>query len=208
MNTFERAWERVRRDLRAGVSPRVMLFRGARWAAGLVTARVALRGVDEVGHGVRCRGRPRIENLGFMSIGDHVELISLNIVPVELGTWPGATLRIGKDTKFNYGASVGCAGSISIGERCLIGPYSMIIDSEFHELHDRSKHPPARPVVLEDDVWIGAKAIIMPGVRIGRAAVVGAASVVTHDVPPFTVVAGMPAKVVKTLDPAKFVPAV
>jgi acetyltransferase-like isoleucine patch superfamily enzyme len=60
-------------------------------------------------------------------------------------------------------------------------------------------------VVIEDDVWIGAKASILPGVRIGRGAIVGTGAVVNKDVPPFTVVAGVPAKIVKELDPAKFV---
>jgi acetyltransferase-like isoleucine patch superfamily enzyme len=81
----------------------------------------------------------------------------------------------------------------------------MIVDSAFHELLDRSKRPASQPVVIEDDVWIGAKASIMPGVTIGRGSVVGTAAVVTKDVPPFSVVAGVPARIVKTLDPAKFV---
>ncbi|MFZ5446240.1 MAG: acyltransferase [Myxococcota bacterium] len=207
MSAFERAWNRLRRDLREGVSPSMLAFKGARWAAGLVTAKLALREVDEVGEGVRCRGWPRIENHGHISIGDNVELISLNMVPVELATSPGGRLRLGNGTLLNYGVSIGCSGSVTVGERGLIGPYAMIIDSDFHDLHDRMKRPPPRPVVLEDDVWIGAKAVVMPGVTIGRASVVGAGSVVTHDVPPFTVVAGVPAKVVKKIDPEKFVPA-
>jgi maltose O-acetyltransferase len=54
-------------------------------------------------------------------------------------------------------------------------------------------------VVIGDNVWIGNRAIILPGVTIGAGAVVGAGSVVTRDVPPFTVVAGNPAKVLKAL---------
>ncbi len=55
-----------------------------------------------------------------------------------------------------------------------------------------------KPVVIEDDVWIGSRVTILPGVTIGRGSVVGAAAVVTKDVPPYSVVAGNPAKVVKT----------
>ncbi|MEV7663036.1 DapH/DapD/GlmU-related protein [Paenarthrobacter sp. NPDC089316] len=55
-----------------------------------------------------------------------------------------------------------------------------------------------REVVIEDDVWIGARAIILPGVRVGRGSVVAAAAVVTKSVPPFSVVAGNPARVVKS----------
>lgn len=56
-----------------------------------------------------------------------------------------------------------------------------------------------RPVVLEDRVWVGINATILPGVRIGYGAIVGANSVVTKDVPPMTVVAGNPARIIKEL---------
>ncbi len=63
---------------------------------------------------------------------------------------------------------------------------------------DRSLTPPSRPVILEDNVWLGNCAIVRPRVTIGRDAVVGAGAVVTKDVPPRTVVAGNPARVIKT----------
>ncbi|MBR4243334.1 MAG: hypothetical protein IKR98_05525 [Bacteroidaceae bacterium] len=56
------------------------------------------------------------------------------------------------------------------------------------------------PVVIEDNVWIGEMACIMPGVTIGRGAIVGANAVVTHDVPPYTLVAGNPARIIKQID--------
>jgi acetyltransferase-like isoleucine patch superfamily enzyme len=56
-----------------------------------------------------------------------------------------------------------------------------------------------KPVVISDDVWIGANATITPGVTIGRHSVVAAGSVVTHDVPPYTIVAGVPARIIKTI---------
>jgi len=58
-----------------------------------------------------------------------------------------------------------------------------------------------RPVVIEDHVWIGMRAIILPGVRIGRGAVVAVGAVVTRDVEPLTVVAGVPARVIGSRDP-------
>ena len=170
-----------------------------------VTAtRYYLRDVDAVGSGVRAIGEPRIENLGFMSIGAHSLVRSVN-VPVELATEVGARLEIGWSCMLNYGVSIGCTRSISIGHRCRLGPYVMVVDSAFHELYDRDKRPESQPVVLENDVWIGAKASVLPGVRIGRASVVGAGSVVTKDVPPYTVVAGVPAVPIKKLDPERFV---
>lgn len=198
------AWKKVQRDLGAGRSVSQVVSKSARYAKELATAKLYLASVNQVGAGVRTLEQPRIENLGFMSIGAHVLLRSVN-VPVELATAPGARLEIGDDCSINYGVSIGCTQSVRIGARCRLGPYVMIVDSAFHELLDRSKRPPSEPIVIEDDVWIGAKASIMPGVHIGRGSVVGTAAVVTKDIPPFSVVAGVPAKVVKTLDAEKFV---
>ena len=84
-----------------------------------------------------------------------------------------------------------------------VGPYVMIIDTEFHDHYDRNRMPDPRPVVIEEDVWIGAKASILPGVTIGRGAIVGVAAVVTKSVPAYTVVGGVPARELKKLDPER-----
>ena len=74
-----------------------------------------------------------------------------------------------------------------------------------HELHNRNVRPEPRPVVIGSDVWIGAKASVMPGITIGDGSVIGTASVVTKDVPPFTIVGGVPAKVLGEVDRERFV---
>lgn len=201
---LETAWLKFRRDHAAGTGRRILFRRAARYAQELASARFHLADVNEVGDGVRTLDRPRIENHGFISIGEHSVLRSIN-VPIELATERGARLLIGPDCFLNYGISIGCTHSIRIGARCRLGPYVMLIDSEFHDLLDRAKRPQAAPVEIGDDVWIGAKASVLPGVTIGRGAVVGTSAVVTKNVAPFTVVAGVPAKVVKHLDPAKFI---
>lgn len=92
--------------------------------------------------------------------------------------------------------------NVIIGDRVSMGPRVTLVTSS----HPNASRigpvaPVARgPVVIEDDAWIGANAIILPGVRIGRGAVVGAASVVSRDVAPLTVVAGQPARPLRTLD--------
>lgn len=199
-----RTFTKLRRDLEAGSSVSRLARKSAIYALGLAATKLYLRAVDEVGDGVRAVGEPRIINDGFMRIGAHSLLRSVN-VPVELATDPGARLEIGASCMINYGVSLGCTKAITIGDRCRLGPYVMVVDSAFHELYDRDVRPASQPVVLEDDVWLGAKVSVMPGVRIGRASVVGAGSVVTKDVPPFTVVAGVPAVPIKKLDPEKFV---
>lgn len=115
---------------------------------------------------------------------------------------PGARIHIGEETRI-HGSCIHAYRSITIGRRCLIAANCQIIDCNGHELCfddvDRRIHTTSegRPVVIEDAVWIGANAIVLPGVRIGRGSVVAAGSVVARDVPPMTVVAGNPAQVVK-----------
>ena len=204
MNTITTAWKKVTRDFKAGRSVPQLLSKSARYAMELALAKVYLASVDELGAGVRTLEQPRIENQGFISIGAHTLLRSVN-VPVELVTAPGAQLIIGPECSINYGVSIGCTQLIVLGARCRVGPYVMIVDSAFHELLDRSKRPPSQPVTIGDDVWLGAKCSVLPGVSIGRGAVVGTGAVVTGDVPAFAVVAGVPARIIKQLDPAQFV---
>ena len=77
----------------------------------------------------------------------------------------------------------------------------MILDSDLHRLEPSRRHerPTPRPVQIEDDVWIGAQAIVLRGVRIGYGSVVAAGSVVTRSVPAMSVVAGNPARVVRRI---------
>lgn len=193
---------KVRRDRRLGW--RALLGRALRYAGELATARLRLRRVDQVGPHARTLGRPRIQNLGRMTIGGHVLVRSVN-VPVELCTGPEGELRIGDGVRLNYGTSIAAERSVIIGDRARIGPYVMIVDTDFHDPYHRSVRPMPVPVVIEDDVWIGAKASVLKGVRIGRGAIVGVGAVVTRDVEPFAIVAGVPARPVGALDPSRFV---
>jgi maltose O-acetyltransferase len=93
-------------------------------------------------------------------------------------------------------------GAVKIGKDVIMGPEVMII-SVNHMYSDLTMpmrlqgDTPSNPVIIEDDVWIGARAIILPGRRIGKGAIVGAGSVITKDVPPYAIVGGNPAKVLK-----------
>ena len=180
--------------------------KGLRYAQETLTAPLYLAQVNVVGKGVRTLGRPHIENGGRITVGSFTLLRSVN-VPVELVVGKGGLLEIGEEVRLNYGVSINCSGSVRIGHRVRIGPYATLIDTEPNEPFDPQKGPPARPIVIEDDVWIGAKASILPGVTIGRASIVGTASVVTVDVPPYSMVLGVPARLVRKLDPSRFVSA-
>jgi acetyltransferase-like isoleucine patch superfamily enzyme len=95
-------------------------------------------------------------------------------------------------------------GNVSIGNRVSIAPRVTLVTSS-HPNHSRIRGfaPIAQgSIVIEDDAWLGAGCIILPGVRVGRGAVVGASSVVNQDVPPLHVVAGQPARTIRQLTPA------
>lgn len=90
---------------------------------------------------------------------------------------------------------------VTIGERCLIGPHCMIMDTPFHNVEpDRRLSSVApTPITIGDNVWLGARVIVLPGVTIGDDAVVGIGSVVTSDVPARSVAVGVPARVVREI---------
>ncbi|WP_455281684.1 DapH/DapD/GlmU-related protein [Cupriavidus necator] len=104
------------------------------------------------------------------------------------------------------GVTVCAVGSVSIGENCLIGANVIIFDTDFHPvepLERRSKPIESarnKPVVIENNVFIGANSIVGKGVSIGDNSVVGAGSVVMTSVPANCVVAGNPAKIVRYLE--------
>jgi acetyltransferase-like isoleucine patch superfamily enzyme len=111
-------------------------------------------------------------------------------------------LIIGDYTRVGIGNTI--IGPVTIGNHVNLAQ-QVTVTALNHNYEDASKLMDeqgitTRPVVIEDDVWIGAGSIILPGVTIGRHAIVGAGSVVTHDVPPFTVSVGSPARVVKRYD--------
>lgn len=118
-------------------------------------------------------------------------------------------IAIGDRVSINYDCHIGCVNEITIGNDVLLASRVYISDHSHGapDYHDIDVPPSARkvfskgPVVIEDGVWIGEGACVLPGVRIGRHAIVGANAVVTRDVPPYAIVGGVPARVLKTLSP-------
>lgn len=105
----------------------------------------------------------------------------------------GAKLVLG-NSFINSDAKIRCHKEIKIGDNCAISHDFTIMDSNAHSLNgDRG----TKPIIIEDNVWIGTRVTVVSGVTIGTGAVIAAGSVVTRDVPPHCLVAGVPAKVVK-----------
>lgn len=91
-------------------------------------------------------------------------------------------------------------GGITIGNGVFIGPKCNLITINHDVDPDNRSATYGRPIVIEDKVWIGINSTVLPGVKIGYGSIVGAQSVVTRDVPPMTIVAGNPARIIKKIE--------
>jgi acetyltransferase-like isoleucine patch superfamily enzyme len=118
---------------------------------------------------------------------------------VRIECLPNAVLEIGHKTYINHDSEIRCREHITIGNNVNIAYGVLIQDSDFHTMYDENgkTKPHTLPIKIEDDVWIGANAIILKGVTLGRGCVVAAGSVVTKSVPAHCLVGGNPARVIK-----------
>lgn len=135
----------------------------------------------------------RVTAKGFMvSVGDNVN--------IEKGAMVTSKCSIGDNSGVGINASL--HGTVRIGNNVMMGP-DCIIYTKNHAFSsvgipmNRQGFQEERPVEIGDDVWIGGRVIILPGVKIGTGCIIGAGAVVTKDVPNFAVVGGNPAKILK-----------
>lgn len=144
-------------------------------------------------HAVRLAGARLGEGLRF---DGHLQLINLHTRDLR-------HLEAGDGCFFGHDVLLDLATEIRLGRHVALAPRASVFThaspAEYSLLRHCPYPPTVAPVVIEDDAWIGAGAVLLPGVRIGRAAMVAAGSVVTQDVPPHTLVAGTPARPVKRL---------
>lgn len=115
----------------------------------------------------------------------------------------GGFITVGNWTAFNRGAHINasCGGKIVIGDHCPIGPGVVMRTSNHRftnkEVFIQDQGHQSADIVIEDDCWIGANAVILGGVHIGKGAIIGAGAVVTKDIPSMAIAVGVPAKVLK-----------
>lgn len=160
-----------------------------------------------VKYGNRIKGnRVIIKNIGQIMIGNNVSLKSFpDGEPYRTGLQThckDAMIRIGDNCNLN-GTMIHCRVGVTIGCFCMFGPGTKIVDNDSHRISidivERRKSPNSAPITIGDNVWVGMNALILKGVEIGENAIVAAYSVVTKNVPENTLVAGNPAKTLKTL---------
>ncbi len=176
-----------------------MLGRGLELAIAWLQARWSMRHAKALGRRVFAYGRPviRLERLAELRLGEDVRLES-GVHQTRLSVRHKARLIIGNDVRLN-GCIISANSEVIIKDRARIGPWAHVMDGDFHSVEDRAAAGSLRPVIIEEGAWLTTRCMVLKGVTIGRGAVVAAGSVVTKDVEPFTVVAGVPAVVVKRL---------
>lgn len=146
---------------------------------------------------------PFIMGNGNIFIGDNVEFHSKVTLFTGGSVFEEPELHIGDNTSIGYGVMIRVAQKVAIGANCLIASGVIIGDNDGHPLAAERRSQAlkigpkdVKPVVIEDDVWIGEGATVLKGVTIGRGSIVSAGSVVTKSVPPMKIVMGQPARVV------------
>jgi len=150
----------------------------------------------KVGRGVRIGRSPIVHRPACLKLGDRVQFEHQVFVK---SVSDHARIRLGERTFVGCNSEFDISEQLTIGKDVLIAPGCFITDHQHgHDAQDRiaSQGTRSKPVTIEDDVWLGAKVVILPGVTIGRGAVVAAGAVVTKDVPPLEIVAGVPARAI------------
>jgi acetyltransferase-like isoleucine patch superfamily enzyme len=193
-----------------GVGLRGLFYRLILRMDGLaaIESRVRLRFADHIklGHGVYLdenvylHACPQGIEIGPQTIVMHGAVLHV----YNFRDMPQSGIKIGKDSLIGEYSVIRGQGGVQIGDRVYTSPFTQIIAVN-HVFDDQSRPfieqgITAEGIIIEDDVWLGAGVIITDGVRVGKGAVVAAGAVVTKDVAPHTVVGGVPAKLIKTID--------
>jgi maltose O-acetyltransferase len=185
-------WESGRRHLqRNGLRAAI----NSAWE--VLRAHWQLRRSNRVGS-TRLRGIAYVSNRGNLTFGDRVRLNG-RVYPLQFACMRGAHLEIGEGTFINHGADISAKRSVTIGQNCNIGQFAIIIDSDYHDVNNHHLPGKTDPIVIEDDVWLGARVTVLRGSHIGRGSVVAAHAVVSGNIPPYSLVGGVPGRVIRSL---------
>lgn len=180
-----------------------------------------------VGRNVRLRTRGRITLGRGATIGDGVLIQGLSKRGVRIG--PGASVGahtiimptsvmrnlgegcwIGRNSGIGQYSFIGCGGGVTIGENVIMGQYvSFHTENHLHSDLDRPivlQGVRRAPIIVEDDVWVGVKATFLSGAHVGRGSIVAAGAVVRGDIPPYSIIGGVPARIIGTRLPSASAP--
>lgn len=176
--------------------PRIQLLLATRFARGLwVSRHFDTRALVEAGRDVRVEkrnGAIYVDRLCRLQEGVRIGVT---------GKQGQAVLTLGYDVGINARTRINVIQAITIGAGCRIGWDCDLMDNDFHHILwlDREPGPLSAPIVLEEKVWVGARCMILKGVTIGAHSVIAAGSIVTRDVPPYSLAAGIPTRVIREI---------
>jgi acetyltransferase-like isoleucine patch superfamily enzyme len=156
----------------------------------------------QFGRDFRTNGRLVIKGPGRIVLGDGVNAWAHAEKNVLITYTPEAVIMVGGGTRLN-GAGLMAYTRIEIGPRCILGS-TLMLDSDFHPLDPNRRHDAhapvhCAPIIIGENVWLGGQSAVLKGVTVGENSVVAFRAVVAESVPPNVVVAGNPARIVKTL---------
>ncbi len=198
----------LRPVIRAGYRGGVWLVEATAFARKLFWVEPVLRSVcAHVGTGLRAERLPYMRGKGTLRLGDRVNLSGRSCFYFMDGVGEDAPeVSVGDGTFVGDACTFSAACRITVGKNCLIASMVRIHDNDGHPLDaarrrcgERISPAECKEVVIGDNVWIGAGAVILKGATLSENAVIGTGAIVTGDVPANTVVAGNPARVLKTL---------
>ena len=155
-------------------------------------------------------GIPQVHDLLVLDVGDNVTMHGAATFTASKTT-KESVLKIGNNVHLGYQMGISVGSRIVIGDNVLIANRVSLVGYDQHPLDPQKRKNGEPPefhgddeIIIENNAWIGMTCIILKGVKIGEASIVAAGSVVTKDVPPFVIVAGNPAKVVKDISKYKY----
>lgn len=176
---------------------RVALAARGRAELGLSLARLRGREIGWSGKPLFYEGWPILRTDGPIDLGLNCRLRG-GPTRTRLITRNGGRIEFGARVGINFGTEICAEHLVRIGDDVAIGPYATIYDTSFHPVGE-GEEVTFGPVEIGANAWLGRQALIMPGVEIGEHSVVASGAVVTADVPPRTLVAGNPARVVREI---------
>lgn len=152
-----------------------------------------------IGPRILGNGRLRIVGPGRVILEADVNAWSHAEINRLITTRPGALIRVGRNVRLN-GCTIIAAERVEVGADCVLGSCEIRDHLAYSEAAEHRRQPAvARPVVIDDNVWIGGQVSVLPGVHIGRDSVIGIQAVVFEDVPPGVIAGGNPARVLRPL---------
>jgi FkbH-like protein len=169
--------------------------KAVRFAEQAARANISLAGC-ELGVGVRCVGRVVAKPGGRIVLGNDVRL-NAPWNPIVLRSEPGAEVKIGDDCDINYGTLIAARKRVTIGNRVMMGNHCIVADYDEPSSGAGSSEP--QPIEIGDGAWLAVRVTVLPGAKIGAGAVITAGSVVSGEIPPNVVAAGIPARVVRSV---------